>query len=382
MRLLTVTHFFESHGGGIERVAGHVGRELAALGHDMEWAASAADPAPEDTSVTALPLRCINPTERLTGLPMPIPGPSAVAALNRAITRADAVIIHDAMYCTSIAAMILARRQRKPVILIQHIATIEFASAVMRRVMRLATWAVTRPMLRNADNAIFISATVKKAFADVPTARPPVLLFNGVDSAIFRAGGSERERLGLPPTGMVAAFVGRFVTKKGLAVVRALATARPDLTIAMAGSGPIDPTQWQLPNVNVLGPLDPDGVATLFRSSDMLLLPSVGEGFPLVIQEAMACGLPVICGAESAAADPQASRWLREVEIDLGDPAGTASRVGQAIDRPASTLMDRDQMAEYARQTYRWSRQANALAGLASQLVREPTLQRGVRPTP
>jgi starch synthase len=34
MRLLTVTHFYEAHGGGIERVAGRLNREFAALGHE------------------------------------------------------------------------------------------------------------------------------------------------------------------------------------------------------------------------------------------------------------------------------------------------------------------------------------------------------------
>ena len=116
--------------------------------------------------------------------------------------------------------------------------------------------------------------------------------------------------------------------------MRALAAARPDLTIAMAGLGPIDPKQWQLPNLKLLGALEPAGVAALFQSSDMLILPSVGEGYPLDIQEAMACGPSVICGTEPAAANPDASPWLRGVAIDLADPDGTAARAGEAIDRP------------------------------------------------
>ena len=125
MRILTVTHFFESHGGGIERVAGHLCRNLAALGHDCVWAASSSDPAPADYGVEPLPLACVNPTERLTGLPMPVPGPSALAALAREISRADVVVVHDALYCTSIAAKLIAKMKGKPVILIQHIAEIQ-----------------------------------------------------------------------------------------------------------------------------------------------------------------------------------------------------------------------------------------------------------------
>jgi hypothetical protein len=85
----------------------------------------------------------------------------------------------------------------------------------------------------------------------------------------------------------------------------------------------------------------------------------------------MACGLPVVCGAESAAADPAASRWLRGVAVDLARPAHTATQIAAVVDLPALTLADRIEMADYARRTYDWSRQASALASLARDLVRD-----------
>lgn len=369
MRLLTVTHFFENHGGGIERVAGHLCRNLAALGHECAWAASAADPAPEGPAISALPLKCINPTERLTGLPMPIPGPSDLAALSRAIDRADAIIVHDALYCTSIAAMMIARVKHKPVILFQHIAAIEFASAAMRKLMMVANAIVTRPMLAAADQVVFISATVRQAFAETRVKRPARLLFNGVDGTIFHAGTGVRGRFGLPETGKVAAFVGRFVEKKGLSVLKALATSRPDTTLAMVGSGPLNPAQWNLRNVRVLGTQSHHDVAELFRTVDFLLLPSVGEGYPLVIQEAMACGLPVICGAESARADPVATHWLQGVDVDLADPSTTATRISALLDRPQPGTDDRLAMASYAASAYSWPGMASEIADIAATLI-------------
>ena len=47
MKILTVTHFYETHRGGIEIVAGRLNRELHALGLDTVWAASAKDSPPE-----------------------------------------------------------------------------------------------------------------------------------------------------------------------------------------------------------------------------------------------------------------------------------------------------------------------------------------------
>ena len=44
----------------------------------------------------------------------------------------------------------------------------------------------------------------------------------------------------------------------------------------------------------------------LYQAADLLVLPSVGEGFPLVVQEAMACGTPALVGDETAAGCPEA----------------------------------------------------------------------------
>ncbi len=369
MRILTVTHFFESHGGGIERVAGHLCRNLAVLGHDCEWAASAADPLPVDDAIRILPLECYNPTERLTGLPMPIPGPAALRDLARAIDRSDVVIIHDALYCTSIAAMTIARSKGRPIILFQHIAAIAFASRLMRTLMRTANRLVTRPMLFAADQVIFISETVHEAFVSVRMKRSPRVLFNGVDRSIFHPGPSDRKSLGLPEAGLVAAFAGRFVEKKGLVILRELATRRPDITFALVGSGPVKPGRWGLPNIRVFGPLNPPRVGDVFRAADILLLPSVGEGYPLVIQEAMACGVPVICGAESARADSAAGRWLKGVDVDLARPQETAVSMSRLLDKPSLSTEQKQSMAAYAAKTYIWPRAAQSLAEIAADLA-------------
>ena len=219
MRVLTVSHFYEAHGGGIERVAGHLCRQFAAAGHEAVWAASDADALPAGP-VTALALRCINPTEALTGLPMPIPGWRGLRALYREVGRSDIVVIHDSLYVTSICAMLAARAQRRKVVLIQHIAGIAFSSIVLRAAMALANLLVTRPMLRTADRLVFISDTVRRELLGDPARRDYRLVFNGVDGALFYPPAAP------PPNGPVL-FVGRYVEKKGLAVIRALAHAAP-----------------------------------------------------------------------------------------------------------------------------------------------------------
>ncbi len=354
MRILTVSHFYEAHGGGIERVAGQLCRQFAAAGHEAIWAASDADALP-DGAITALPLRCINPTEALTGLPMPIPGWRSLRALAREVARCDVVVVHDSLYVTSILAVLAARISRRKVVLIQHIAGIAFSSALLRGVMALANLAVTRPMLRTADRLVFISDTVRQDLLGEPARRDYRLVFNGVDQAVFYPAASPRS-----PTGPIL-FVGRYVEKKGLAVIHALAARRPDLQFHLAGSGPIAPSSWGLANIRDLGPQTPQALADLYRSSALLLLPSVGEGYPLVIQEAMACGLPVICGQPCERADPAAAAWLKSVAIDLGDADGSARRCAEAIEAPRPDAAARTAMAAYAARAYNWEAMATAV---------------------
>jgi alpha-maltose-1-phosphate synthase len=367
MRILTVTHFYESHRGGIELVAGRLQRELAALGNDVHWAASAQDTPPDDGVITALPLRCIDPLEAVTGLPMPIPMPGSLRSLWRGVKSSDAVIIHDALYVTSIAAMLAAKWHKKRTLLIQHIGEIPFSSRILRGLLAMANRIVARPMLAHADDVIFISDTVRRYFGDLRRTRPAQLMFNGVDSARFYLPSTAQRKDARAQYAMLDGhkhilFVGRFVEKKGLHILREIAAHMPDTQFHLVGSGPIDPTSWGLPNVQVLGPQSPDAIARLMHAADAFLLPSTGEGYPLVVQEALACGLPVFCGTETAQADPGAAPYLTGSQVNLADPAGSAS--GFIANMKNAALALNPAAAGFAKARYDWGGNAKAIIAM------------------
>lgn len=377
-RLLMVSHYFEARGGGIERVAAALARELAAAGFEVVWLATGAETDPDGGAFLRRGLAASAAAEALLGIPYPILRPSGWRAIARETERCDVVLAHDSLYFTSLAARRAARAHGKPFVVVQHVGFVPYRNALLRTLMRWANRLIAAPVLRDADQVVFISQLAARYFAAIAWRRAPVVIFNGVDTAIFfpaadaRAASQARAALGLPRDTPVALFVGRFVQKKGMAVLEQLARARPDLTFAFAGQGPLDPTLWGLGNVRVHRSLAGQSLAQLYRGSDLLLLPSVGEGFPLVVQEALACGLPVVCGADTADADPRAAPYLEGVGVDLAHPEATAQLFSAAVDRllgHRQTDFERHKRFEFASTSYAWQASAAAYAQLLRRML-------------
>lgn len=103
-------------------------------------------------------------------------------------------------------------------------------------------------------------------------------------------------------------FVGRFERRKGLlTLIEAVSkligrgrrahltlvgdgTMRQSIERAISSAGLED-------FVTLIGALDETDVAKAFARADIVIVPSLSEGLPVVIMEAMACGLPVIASA-------------------------------------------------------------------------------------
>ena len=56
-------------------------------------------------------------------------------------------------------------------------------------------------------------------------------------------------------------------------------------------------------NVNFLGFVNHDNLTKLYNESDVFIFPTLGEGYGLVVLEAMSCGLPVICSSNAGGND-------------------------------------------------------------------------------
>lgn len=176
---------------------------------------------------------------------------------------------------------------------------------------------------------------------------PAVLCPHQVDTARFHRPTRVARTAGDP---LRALFLGRLEPLKGPALaLRAVAAARAeglDVHLTLLGRDVLQPDVGSYRR-NVLVPLldelgldfdavrfveqvDQDGVARHLRHADVALLPSCFENFHTAAVEALAAGIPVICGARSGL-----RTWLEPEDgllpIDTADPAAFAAAAARAL---------------------------------------------------
>lgn len=125
---------------------------------------------------------------------------------------------------------------------------------------------------------------------------------NGVASGFFGVQRPRRER----PAGRTRLLaVGRLVETKGHTyLIKAVSRLRPDhseVELDILGSGPLEAELKRYARqegvaeaVRFLGPVPPEEMPALYARYDFFVLPSLFEGLPVVLIEAMATRLPII----------------------------------------------------------------------------------------
>jgi len=87
-------------------------------------------------------------------------------------------------------------------------------------------------------------------------------------------------------------------------------------------------------NVEFLGPVPRERLVDLMSRSHALVLPSIEDGFGLVLSEAMACGCPPIASTHTGGED-LFTDGVEGFLVPIRDPAAIAQRLQQLADSPA-----------------------------------------------
>lgn len=176
-----------------------------------------------------------------------------------------------------------------------------------------------------------------------------VVIPNGVDGAVFRgadgaARARGRARLAVGEGATLVGSVGRLEEQKNFgALVRAagaLAGRFPGLHVAIAGEGSeaaalaaAAETCGLAGRVRLPGRID--DVPDLLAALDVFVLPSLWEGMPLSLLEAMAMEVPVVATATPGAAEVLGGGEPAGVLVAPGDDAALAEAIASLLADPA-----------------------------------------------
>lgn len=244
------------------------------------------------------------------GMRAAVPGPGSAVRLAREIRAYRPDVIQGWMYHGNLAASLAAvfLRPRPPVVwnVRQSLASLEHEKPLTRVVIRLCAM-LSRRAARIVNNS---AASARQHVAIGFAADRTVVIPNGFDTERFvpsaAARAALRREIGLPTNALLVAMVARWhpVKRHDLFLEAASGVVRRgvDAHFVLVGPGVVRDNAALAEIVSLSGIAERvyllgerDDVAAIMAALDVLVSASGwAEGFPNVVGEAMACGVPCI----------------------------------------------------------------------------------------
>lgn len=294
------------------------------------------------------------------------------AAVTRYVTRLrshfDFELIHaHAVVPDGFAAAKIGRRWQVPVICTIHGAEVN----VYPDRTWLTHW-VTRQAIGAVDQLVAVSAALKRQTLRLACPQREIeVIPNGVDLQQFNLRDKQqlRAELGLPLNVPILLYASRLDPAKGLsyllAAFKALLAGCPHCLLVLLGDGPyrghlvqeIEALGLQS-NVTLAGPRPHAEIARWMSAADLVVQPSLHEGSPLPVYEALACGRPLI--ATQVGGIPE---LITSEAYGLLVPPADVAALSAALRRGVQTAWDAAHIRRYGQQ-FAWEQMAGRLMTL------------------
>jgi len=332
--------------GGVTTSVESLRRGLEALGHAVWVVAPASPRATPDRGV----LRCpAVPAATYPEFAMPIP---LSRTLRRRIRALELDVFHaHHPFLLGPMARAMARQARRPFVFTYHTHYEKYAHYVplTRRLVEALAIRVSTGFAASADSVIAPSQAVRDTLRARGVTTPITIVPTGVDVERFRPGDriAARAALGVPGDDPLLLYVGRLDREKSVdRIVAAFARLHgtlPQARLALVGSG------TESARLQTMAATGPGGDRIVFwsarahselpvyyQAADVFVFASQTETQGLVLAEAAACGLPVVCVA-GAGCD--------EVVRDGETGVLTKNDPGAMADAAIALLLDRGRRA-------------------------------------
>ena len=336
LRILQVTH--DLHPGGLQRVVVDLAQGLRRAGHEAHICSlRGTGPLAREIRMRGIPL---------FEMPWPERGadPWLFLKLYRLLARGRYDVIHTHNTQPFLDGGLAALLARVPV----RIHT-DHARPFPDKLRYMAMERLMSHTYRKVVGVSAHTAAELRRHEGIPESRLAVVP-NGIDGDWYRAECGKldrrmlREEAGLGGFKTVFGLGARLVPQKGIAflldAMPAILARHPDAALALAGSGSLDGELREKAralgvagNVRFLG--SQPQLLRFYPLLDFLVLPSLWEGLPLCLLEAMSLDLPIIAtrvgGVGDALEDGRSARL-----IPPGDAQALAGAVNGFLDDPAA----------------------------------------------
>jgi glycosyltransferase involved in cell wall biosynthesis len=265
----------------------------------------------------------------------------------------DAFIVHG-WYNRSYWQAIWACWQTRTPVLVRGDSTLNMARGMIRHA---AKWLTHRLFVPRFDGYLVVGQRAKDYYLAYGADQARMAFApHFVDNERFARAAAElqprraetRRQWGLPATGVVFVFAAKFIPKKRpLDFVRAVAAAArqvPGLAGLMVGDGPLRAEveaaiQETAAPVKLAGFLNQTAMPGAYVAADALVLASDGtETWGLVVNEAMACGLPALVSDQVGCAPDLVRNGATGYVFPFGDVPALAERMVTVAREPAELL--------------------------------------------
>ncbi len=326
VRLLLVVDSLEV--GGAERHVVDLAVALAREGYEVTVACSIAGGLSEPLEEANVPVRQL--LDKLVKRRVSV---AFARELRRLIREELFDLVHAHIYASAAAATIAVLGTGVPLVVTEH------TEALWQG--RRERWA-SRAIFRRAQHIIAVSGAIRRRLIErdaVPPERITVI-HNAVIPAPDAPPGALPEGLRKGP---LVGVVARLQPEKGVAdflkAAARVCAAFPEARFLVAGDGPLREVLLALAErlgvdgrVRFLG-YRADARA-LIGLLDVLVVPSLTEGTPLIVLEAMAAGVPVVASAVGGIPD-QIRHDMEGLLVPAGDPAALGDALLELLQDPA-----------------------------------------------
>ncbi len=182
-------------------------------------------------------------------------------------------------------------------------------------------WEYSRWVCDKADVIIAPSEAIKDALVEHGVKGEIIVINNGIETAIFKPGEKSQQQQII--------YVGRISFEKGVDVLNDAMKLLPDVTLVMVGSG--QAKLMPIKNVKMLGNVERNQLPVQYNQAKIFVTAAQFEVNPLVVLEAMACGLPVIGANKGGMAKGAVKNGINGYLLDDVTPEAFAQKIKELL---------------------------------------------------